>query len=161
MEHPQAGFMNDVRTECIDDPKKRTYGAGDKLTYPPRFATLAPDQQRDARILLKHLPESVQQVLLDEWEQCCRCKSVRNPAAYLFGLFRKAQKGEFRPSLAQQKAPPRQRLPATTAVTPSTPSLSAHPAPETAQAHVPVSREVAQAYIRQIRKQLRLKQRVP
>lgn len=77
---------------------KRTYAAQEEVAYPQLFELLAPDQKRDARRQMQSLPLQVQQNLLDEWRARCVRDNIRHPAAYLFGMIKKARAGEFRVS---------------------------------------------------------------
>lgn len=75
---------------------KRTYAALDEISYPQLFYALAPDQRRDALLQLQNLPPSTIQCIFDEWQTRCQIQDIRNPAAYLFGIIKKAKAGEFR-----------------------------------------------------------------
>lgn len=75
---------------------ERTYALSEQVSYPPLFRLLAKDQQQDALVQLSALRLSTQQLLLNEWQVRCLSQHIRNPAAYLFGMIRKAQLGTFR-----------------------------------------------------------------
>ncbi|MCX8745860.1 hypothetical protein J3U64_00050 [Snodgrassella sp. B3800] len=75
---------------------KRTYAALDEISYPQLFEYLAPDQKRDVLLQLQRFLPHVQQSILAEWQARCLTKEIRNPAAYLFGIIKKARAGEFR-----------------------------------------------------------------
>lgn len=77
---------------------KRTYAALDKISYPQLFAYLAPDQKRDVLLQLQKFPPHIQQSILAEWQARCQTQEIRNPAAYLFGIIKKARIGIFRVS---------------------------------------------------------------
>jgi len=77
---------------------KRTYAAIEKVSYPQRFFQLAADQQKDARKQLQYFSLPLRQTILDEWQARCLNHDIRNPAAYLFGIIKKARADEFRPS---------------------------------------------------------------
>lgn len=76
---------------------KRTYAALDEISYPQLFAYLAPDQKRDVLLQLQKFPPHIQQSILAEWQARCQTQEIRNPAAYLFGIIKKARIDEFRP----------------------------------------------------------------
>lgn len=76
---------------------KRTYAALDEISYPQLFEYLAPDQKRDVLLQLQKFPSSIQQSILAEWQTRCQTQEIRNPAAYLFGIIKKARINEFRP----------------------------------------------------------------
>jgi len=77
---------------------KRTYAAMEQISYPQRFFQLASDQQKDARRQLQYFPLALRQTILDEWQARCLNHDIRNPAAYLFGIIKKARADEFRPN---------------------------------------------------------------
>jgi len=77
---------------------KRTYAAIEKISYPQLFFKLAPDQQKDARRQLQYFSLALRQTILDEWQARCLNHDIRNPAAYLFGIIKKARADEFRPN---------------------------------------------------------------
>lgn len=114
-----------------------------------RFHRLPPDQQRYLTARLATLHPEQRQAVLDEWSVRCGAGYVRNAIAYLYGLIRKAVEGTFRlwaaRKLASDPAPTR------------TPADAPHPRQNSPCAQVPsptnrpVSREVAQRYIEQIR----------
>jgi len=89
-----------VRTEMKLNQitKKRTYAAMEQISYPQRFFQLAADQQKDARRQLQYFPLALRQTILDEWQARCLNHDIRNPAAYLFGIIKKAKADEFRPN---------------------------------------------------------------
>jgi len=70
------------------------------LRIPALFQTLPWLQRQDAMEALKRLPQaSIRQAVLDEWCSRCQRGEVRNPPKYLFGLLKRAQKGDFNESL--------------------------------------------------------------
>ena len=75
---------------------KRTCSAWDEVSYPQLFNLLAPDQRWDAWKQLQRFPVDVQQNILDEWQARCLVQDIHNPAAYLFGIIKKAKLGTFR-----------------------------------------------------------------
>jgi len=93
--------INDyVRTEMKLNgfTTKRTYAAIEKISYPQQFFKLAADQQKDARRQLQYFSLALRQTILDEWQARCLNHDIRNPAAYLFGIIKKARADEFRPN---------------------------------------------------------------
>lgn len=70
----------------------------EEIVYPQFFRLLAPDQKWDVKKQMLPLPLQIQQDLLDEWQARCIHHEIRNPAAYLFGMIKKARMGEFRAS---------------------------------------------------------------
>lgn len=80
----------------IKNTPTRTYAASDNISYPPLFTALASDQKRDVKLQLQRFPQTVQQSILAEWQSRCLMHAIRNPAAYLFGIIKKAKAGEFR-----------------------------------------------------------------
>lgn len=76
---------------------KRTYAALDEISYPQLFECLAPDQKRDVLLQLQKFPPHAQKSILAEWQARCLTQDIRNPAAYLFGIIKKARIDEFRP----------------------------------------------------------------
>ena len=135
-----------------------------RLSLPPRFESLQPDQQNDILVRLGKVPPTQRQPVLDEWD--CRCErgEARNPVAYLFGLIKKALAGQFR-LWAGRKAVETETAPATVpaiskvrqaapAVPPTPPQPDYQPAPP----------EVARGHLRNIRsliKELDLKRGIP
>jgi hypothetical protein len=117
-----------------------------------RFQRLAADQQDDLSCRLRALPVEQRRDVLAEWSVRCAAGVVRDAAAYLFGLIRKALQGTFRlwaarknraqedPACRVQEAPPRP------------PSTAEPPVPEPADE--PASREVAQVYLQRIQAML-------
>jgi hypothetical protein len=65
------------------------------LEIPERFYHLGQAQQRGVLTLLQHLSCTQQQQVLNEWNERCQGNTVRNPAAYLYGIVQKACRGEF------------------------------------------------------------------
>jgi hypothetical protein len=61
-----------------------------------RFRRLAADQQDTLSGRLRALPVEQRQDVLTEWSIRCAAGTVRDAAAYLFGLIRKALQGTFR-----------------------------------------------------------------
>jgi hypothetical protein len=60
------------------------------------FRQLAADQQNDLSGRLRSLPVKQRRDVLAEWHVRCVARAVRDAAAYLFGLIRKALQGTFR-----------------------------------------------------------------
>ncbi|XKM13296.1 hypothetical protein RCS94_09760 [Orbaceae bacterium ac157xtp] len=91
-----------VRRHLENKKNKRTehtYALSKQISYPQLFRLLEEDQQQDALLQLSHLPFTTQQVLLNEWQARCLSQHIRKPAAYLFGMLKKALKGEYRATL--------------------------------------------------------------
>lgn len=65
------------------------------LDIPERFCRLTQAQQKGALTLLQHLSPTVQQQVLNEWNERCQSNTIRRPAAYLYGIAQKACRGEF------------------------------------------------------------------
>ena len=119
-----------------------------------RFRRLAADQQNDLSGRLQALPVEQRRDVLAEWDVRCAAGAVRNAAAYLFGLIRKALQGTFRLWAARKskQEPPASRIqeaPQAIPKPPSAPSatdrLMAEPADK------PASREVASAYLQHMK----------
>lgn len=81
------------------------------LDVPQRFSRLTPAQQNGVLTLLQHVNPTVQQQVLNEWNERCQRNTVRRPAAYLYGIVQKACRGEFnglveRQPVVQPRPPP-------------------------------------------------------
>jgi hypothetical protein len=126
-----------------------------KLDAITRFKRLAADQQHRLSDRLQVLPEEQRRDVLAEWSIRCAAGTVRDAAAYLFGLIRKALEGTFRlwaarknkeqerPTAKIQETP--QEAPRETPKPPSTSAPIAEPADN------PASREVASAHLQRIK----------
>jgi len=134
-------------------PQPQSEAPAPTLDAAVRFHRLPPDQQRYLTARLATLHPEQQQAVLDEWSVRCGAGYVRNVIAYLYGLIRKAVEGTFHlwvaRKLASDPAPTR------------TPADAPHPRQNSPCAQAPsptnrpVSREVAQRYIEQIRSSLK------
>lgn len=91
--------------------KERTYTDSSELTYPHLFDLLAQDQKRDAIALLQKLDKDTGQSVLNEWAVRCEQNQIRNRAAYLFGILKKAKSNTFRPTVQTQPKPLTPSLP--------------------------------------------------
>lgn len=112
------------------------------LRLPERFLNLKDEQQAGALIALQQVDEAQRQAVLDEWAARCRGGTVRNPAGYLFGIIQKAIRGEFKAWAGEgSPVPPPPRA---TAPAPSSPAASNGP-----------DREMARAYLAQLRSMMR------
>jgi hypothetical protein len=143
---PQKNKVEEVpayRTPLAETPGQEAWA---------RFRRLAVDQQDDLSGRLRALPVEQRRDVLAEWHVRCAAGAVRDAAAYLFGLIRKALQGTFRlwaarKSLAQgQPVPKVQEAPRKP---PQAPSTAEPPVPEPADK--PASREVALAHLERIR----------
>jgi hypothetical protein len=117
-----------------------------------RFRRLAADQQDDLSGRLRTLPVEQRRDVLAEWSVRCAAGAVRDAAAYLFGLIRKALKGTFRLWAARKN--PRQEQPApriqeAPREPPKPPSTAEPPVPGSADP--PASREVASAHLQRMK----------
>jgi hypothetical protein len=133
-----------VRKDRIDEVRTvPRVKALQNLRLPERFLRLKEEQQAGAMVALQQVEETQRQAVLDEWAARCRSSTVRNPAGYLFGIIQKAIRGEFKVWAGEgESAPPQPRPPA-----PASPS---QPAPSNGP-----DREVARAYLTQLRATLR------
>jgi hypothetical protein len=116
-----------------------------------RFRQLAADQQDYLSGRLQALPMEQRQDVLAEWSIRCAAGTVRDTAAYLFGLIRKALQGTFRLWAARKD---RQERPASgIQEVPRETSKPASPsgAPVADPADPPASREVASAYLQHMK----------
>lgn len=77
-----------------------------KLRLPDRFLALRGEQQSGAMVALRQVEADQRQAVLDEWAARCRHSTVRNPAAYLFGIIQKAIRGEFKAWASQSDTKP-------------------------------------------------------
>jgi len=132
-----------VRKDRIDEvrtvPRAK---ALQKLRLPERFLRLKEEQQAGAVIALQQVEEAQRQAVLDEWAARCRSSTVRNPAGYLFGIIQKAIRGEFKAWAGEGGSVP--PPPRATAPAPSPPPASNGP-----------DREMARAYLAQLRSMMR------
>ncbi|MBN8451920.1 STY4528 family pathogenicity island replication protein [Accumulibacter sp.] len=133
-----------VRKDRIDEVRTVLRAkALQNLRLPERFLRLKDEQQAGAMIALQQVEETQRQAVLDEWAARCRSNTVRNPAGYLFGIIQKAIRGEFKIWAGDgEAATPQPRPPA-----PASPS-------QAASSNGP-DREVARAYLAQLRATLR------
>lgn len=103
-------IQNYIRTvfDEIKEKNVRTDHLCPELKFPAHLQRLAPDQQRDVLQLLQQLSPLTQQQVLNEWDMRCQRGEVIKPAAYLFGLLKKARHEEFRPHacFAVREEPP-------------------------------------------------------
>jgi hypothetical protein len=93
--------------------------------------------------------------VLAEWHVRCAAGAVRDAAAYLFGLIRKALQGTFRLWAARKRPaqePPAAKVQEAPRRPPQTLSPAEPPVPEPADK--PASREVARAHLERIRAML-------
>ncbi len=127
--------MNEVRTI----PRAK---ALQNLRLPERFLNLKDEQQAGALIALQQVDEAQRQAVLYEWVARCRGSTVRNPAGYLFGIIQKAIRGEFKAWAGEGGSVP--PAPRATAPAPSPPPASNGP-----------DREMARAYLAQLRSMMR------
>jgi len=104
-----------VRTSSTNKEylKVRTYRAcareqhgafHDSLQFPARFAQLLPAQQRDVISRLQRIKPAERQAVLNEWDVRCALGYVRDAAAYLFGIIKKALTGMFQLWAARKTA---------------------------------------------------------
>jgi hypothetical protein len=116
-----------------------------------RFRQLAADQQDYLSGRLRALPEEQRRDVLAEWSIRCAAGTVRDAAAYLFGLIRKALAGTFRLWAARKNVQerPASRIQEVPQETPKPASPSRTPAAEPADQ--PASREVASAYLQHMK----------
>ncbi|MDR2451922.1 MAG: hypothetical protein LBE85_09210 [Candidatus Accumulibacter sp.] len=127
-----------------------------------RFRQLALDQQDYLSGRLRSLPVEQRRDVLAEWHVRCAAGAVRDAAAYLFGLIRKALQGTFR-LWAARKNPAQEQPAAKVQEAPRRPPQ----APSTAEPPVPVpadkpaSRAVALAHLERIQAMLQGKAPVP
>ena len=113
-----------------------------------RFRQLAADQQDYLSCRLRALPPEQRQDVLAEWNVRCAAGMVRDAAAYLFGLIRKALQGTFR-LWAARKNPVQARLAAKIQEAPK--FQSAFRPSTTDPVDQPASREVALAHLQRIK----------
>ena len=132
LRNPKSSEVRTVRTDSINKrstvrrPPSRDY---DHLHLPEPFSRLRLEQQSGALIALLQLPIDVQQPVLDEWTARCHASTVRNPAAYLFGLIQRAIRGEFNAWASHHPIKPSgPSMPES----PETPDEPTHSSPETA-----------------------------
>lgn len=82
------------------------------VSYPTLFSHLKADQQSELKITLNRLAAKLRQPVLDEWAIRCRQQQVRSPAGYLYGLLKKALRGEFKPwACASTQSAPAHTIP--------------------------------------------------
>jgi hypothetical protein len=116
-----------------------------------RFRQLAADQQDYLSGRLRALPEEQRRDVLAEWSIRCAAGTVRDAAAYLFGLIRKALQGTFRLWAARKdkQERPASRIREAPRETPQPASPSGTFAAEPADK--PASREVASVYLQHMK----------
>jgi hypothetical protein len=116
-----------------------------------RFRQLAADQQDYLSGRLRALPVEQRRDVLAEWSIRCAAGTVRDAAAYLFGLIRKALQGTFRLWAARKdrQERPASRIQEVPRETPKPASPSETPMSEPADK--PASREVASAYLQHMK----------
>ncbi|CAI07512.1 conserved hypothetical protein [Aromatoleum aromaticum EbN1] len=127
--------INEVRTV----PRTK---ALQNLRLPERFLRLQEEQQAGAMIALQQVDDAQRQAVLDEWAARCRSSTVRNPAGYLFGIIQKAIRGEFKAWAGEGGSVP-------------PPPRGAAPAPSPPPASNGPDREMARAYLAQLRSMMR------
>ncbi|UJB64337.1 hypothetical protein YS110_06025 [Acidovorax sp. YS12] len=137
----RSSRINEVRTV----PRARGLQG---LQLPQSFLGLKDEQQMGAAVALQQVDEALRQAVLDEWAARCRSSTVRNPAAYLFGIIQKALRGEFR-AWAAEGEEFTGRHPTT--APPGPPSPPPPPGDEQRPAHP----DVAKAHLARIRAALR------
>jgi hypothetical protein len=117
-----------------------------------RFRRLAADQQNYLSGRLRELPAEQRRDVLAEWSVRCAAGAVRDAAAYLFGLIRKALQGTFRLWAARkytgQERPAPKVQEAPREIPRPTPTSGITP---TEPADKPASREVAAACIQRMK----------
>ncbi|MDR2259466.1 MAG: hypothetical protein LBE06_00725 [Azoarcus sp.] len=120
-----------------------------------RFRRLAADQQDDLSDRLRALPVEQRRDVLAEWHVRCAAGAVRDAAAYLFGLIRKALQGTFR-LWAAHKNTGRERPASKVRETPrETPKSMPSSGTSVAKpADKPASREVAAVYLQRMKAML-------
>ncbi|MDR1424226.1 MAG: hypothetical protein LBI92_06475 [Azoarcus sp.] len=118
-----------------------------RLDASVRFRQLAVDQQDCLSGRLRALPPEQRRDVLAEWNVRCAAGAVRDAAAYLFGLIRKAIQGTFR-LWAARKNIEISRVQETPRKPLKPPSTAEPPVPE--PAGPPASREVAWAHLQRI-----------
>ena len=87
----------ETSTGTAPHPEAGQRGERQPLSYPRLFTQLKADQQSDLKTTLARVAGNLQQGVLDEWSARCCNQQVRNPAGYLYGLLKKALRGEFKP----------------------------------------------------------------
>jgi hypothetical protein len=119
-----------------------------RLDASARFRRLAADQQDYLSGRLRALPPEQRRDVLAEWNVRCAAGAVRDAAAYLFGLIRKALQGTFRLWAARKnpQARPAPKVQETLQET-KPPSTS----PVMVLTDQPVSRKVALAHLQRIK----------
>ena len=136
-----ASTVRTVHTDLIDKEIRTVPRAREDLRLPEGLANLRPEQREGTLAALRQVEADLQQLVLDEWAARCQTSTVRNPAAYLFGLIQRALRGEFR-----AWAGSRSRDPAT-----SESSADANPAPV-----APPSRRDAQSHVAALKRRMRM-----
>lgn len=136
----RMSYLKESTYVPLEEKKRRQAAPVSALALPARFTSLRLDQQRDALRRLQRLDGSQRQSVLDEWAARCGLGQVLKPAAYLFGLIQRALSGEF--TLWAGRKPDR---PAATVQATATSAAASVPPP------TPVSREVAQQHLAQLR----------
>jgi hypothetical protein len=93
--------------------------------------------------------------VLAEWDVRCAAGAVRDAAAYLFGLIRKALQGTFRLWAARKNAAQGQPAPSVQEATRKPLQAPSAAEPPVTEADPPASREVAWAHLQHIQAMLR------
>lgn len=91
------------------------------LKLPSGFLQLSLQQQENSLLALSVVDATQQQQVLDEWQQCCEQRTIRNPVAYLHGIIQKALQGE----LNLLRSPPQSVSTQSSVIKSSSPSGSA------------------------------------
>lgn len=112
------------------------------LKLPDRFLRLSLSHQESSLLSLSTLSQSVQQQVLDEWQQRCESGAIQKPAAYLHGIIQKALKGEL--NLLND--------PITTATKPEPPVSN----PQIERVNNLVDKQQAQSYLAEIKNMLKI-----
>jgi hypothetical protein len=135
---PKNGLLRNpkdstVRSSSIYKIRTTEPHTHDSLCLPQRFVRLKDVQQSGAWVGLQQLAPEMQQAVLDEWDVRCQSSTVRNQAAYLFGIIQKAIHGEFNAVATQG-----QSMSAPLTVPPATAPPAADPpaSPEVALRHL-------------------------
>ena len=106
--HIQGSTSDSVQQPHMNQPRREetsSLGGGD-LIFPE---SLLPDERASALVLIQRCPEQAQ-ALLDELNARMQAKAVHtSPIAYLRGLVKRANAGQFVPELGQRVAAARRR----------------------------------------------------
>jgi hypothetical protein len=116
-----------------------------------RFRRLAADQQDYLSGRLRILPPEQRRDVLAEWNVRCAAGMVRDAAAYLFGLIRKALEGTFRLWAARKDTAQGRLVPKVQETPQETKLSSTFGSSATAPTSRPVSRDVAMAHLQRIK----------